>query len=91
MTTSQIKLSWEEEYPPFPTFVARDTFLYRGKTVVVSTINRRSSSYLGGWYAETLVFTQDEYGSLCDILDQAEASPGSISSHDEMVEKWKDK
>ena len=84
-----ITLSWDEECPSFPTFIARDTFLYHGKTIVVSTINRRSSSYLGGWYAETMVFTQDEYGSLCDILDQTEASPGSMSGHNEMVEKWK--
>lgn len=61
---------------------------HKGKTFFVSTINRESSSMLGGTYAETLVWELDEKtGERKQLVGQDEGATDSIFAHQRMCER----
>lgn len=73
--------------------VARDIFTVNAKDstrkeVLVSTINRQSSSIYGDWYAETFVFELDDQGRLSKLLDQGEAAVDSMVTHNRLLREW---
>lgn len=68
--------------------VAQTYVWHEGKAFMVSTIDRESSSMMGGTYAETMVWEWDagkrERGSL---IGQDETLTGSIFKHQRIVER----
>jgi hypothetical protein len=59
------------------------SYLYReGKCFFIRTVNRESSSMMGGTYAETMVWECDEKTNVRGaFLWQGEAGKGSLHTH----------
>lgn len=78
--------------PQYQPSVAKNIITGEQGSIVVSTINRQSSTMFsyGDWYAETMVFSLKDDGSLNKILDQSESCVDSLTVHERMVEKWTD-
>lgn len=73
-------------YEPPKIFIARDEVNAFGRSLIVSTINRQSSSAIanGAWYSETICF--DENGH---VIAMDAGSTNSRKWHDDMVERIK--
>ena len=70
------------------TKVAQTHVWHEGACFFVSTINRESSSILGGTFAETLVWKWDEATrQRGDLIGQTGGSTDSIHAHQAMVKR----
>lgn len=66
--------------------VARDVLEVDGRRILVSTLNRESSSMINfGTYAETLVVLLGDDDKWVRIIEQDESPEDSVRGHERMV------